>query len=210
MRRDQLTASQDESLDVAAAVKQLQGLKKPSENQQPESAGPNDDERAQAVEFEDGTKGWVVRNETHEERIQKMGGRYARALKLADQSDQLFDNTRIEKKHEVDPVEILREKKGDQHPDVLKIMGVKKAFAGFVPTAKGVCPCRISRKRLHMRMQCGIYEKGNSVLPTVDEYKLQKEELKKEKEKNMDNNRPQEPQTPVMQPPVNQQPDHDC
>lgn len=206
MRRDQLTASQDESLDVAAAVKQLQGLKKPSENQQPESAGPNDDERAQAVVFEDGTKGWVVRNETHEERIQKMGGRYARALKLADQSDQLFDNTRIEKKHEVDPVEILREKKGDQHPDVLKIMGVKKAFAGFVPTAKGVAPAGSPEAIAYENAMRDLRE-GKFRLPTVDEYKLQKEELKKEKEKNMDNNRPQEPQTPVMQPPVNQQPD---
>ena len=178
MRRDQLTASQDESLDVAAAVKQLQGLKKPSENQQPESVGPNDDERAQAVEFEDGTKGWVVRNETHEERIQKMGGRYARALKLADQSDQLFDNTRIEKKHEVDPVEILREKKGDQHPDVLKIMGVKKAFAGFVPTAKGVAPAGSPEAVAYENAMRDLRE-GKFRLPTVDEYKLQKKELEK-------------------------------
>ena len=56
MRREQLTASQDENLDVAAAVRQLQGLTNPSNYSS--NDGLHDDDRAKAVTFDDGTSGW--------------------------------------------------------------------------------------------------------------------------------------------------------
>ena len=208
MRREQLTASQDESLDVAAAVRQLQGLKNPS-NESSEQ-GPHDDDRAKAVQFDDGTSGWVIREETREERMAKFGDRYRRAISLADQQDQLFDGTRIEERNGVDPVEALRKKKGDTDPSVLKIMAVKKAFAGYAPSANGAA-LKGTPEAINYENAMRDLREGKFRLPTVDEYEQQKEELKKEKERNMDMNR-QEPQTPVMQPnppqtPTQQQPE---
>lgn len=196
MRREQLTASQDENLDVAAAVRQLQGLANPSNDSS--NDGPHDDDRAKAVTFDDGTSGWVIREETREERLAKFGDRYVRAMSLADKDDQLFDGTRIHEKNGVNPVDVLRKKKGETDPSVLKIMAVKKAFAGYAPSANGAAP-KGSPEAVNYENAMRDLREGKFRLPTVDEYEQQKKELQQEKERNMDMNR-QEPQTPVRQP----------
>lgn len=204
MRLDQLTnATKDESINIGTALQQLRNLG--SQNQLPthaEQSAPkqtmaSDNDFVSIETLSDGTKVWVIKKETSEQRMAKLGERYVRTLKVMDQSDPLFDAISV-KSHDdgFDPVAILTKKRGEFDQDVVKLNNVKKVFEHFDYGPNGLVP-KGSPEAESYKKCIELVRSKRVRLPTVEEFEKARKQALEERKKTMENNLPTPPVMPV-------------
>lgn len=204
MRFDQLTnATMDESIDVGTALQQLRNLG--SQNQLPAHAEQSDPKRTTVSDnnlvsietLSDGKKVWVIKKETSEQRMAKLGERYVRTLKVMDQSDPLFDAISV-KSHDdgFDPVAILTKKRGEFDQDVVKLNNVKKVFEHFDYGPNGLVP-KGSPEAESYKKCIELVRSKRVRLPTVEEFEKARKQALEERKSTMENNLPTPPVMPV-------------
>lgn len=204
MRLDQLTnATKDDSINVGTALQQLRNLG--SQNQLPvhtEQLAPkqftvSDNDLVSVETLEDGTKAWVIKKETPEQRMAKLGERYVRTLKVMDQSDPLFDAISV-KSHDdgFDPVAILAKKRGIFDQDVIKLNSVKKVFEHFDYGPKGLV-VKGSPEAESYKKCIELVRTKRVKLPTVEEFEKARKQALEERKDTMENNLPNPPIMPA-------------
>lgn len=193
-RREEL----NKNIDVRRAVDRLNQVMET--NPEPKEHTAQSEDMIRVTKDADGNFVWEIRTESPQERLARLDDRYRRVLQLADQKDTLFENNAVKyDPNQKDPVDILREKKGDFDPHVITLSNIKRAFADFDYGPKGLVPKNSEDAKI-FKIATDAVREGRVTLPTVSEYQQQK--LKERRKQNMANEtKPYQETQPMQEPP---------